>query len=118
MSKKGKKIKKIIWKKEINVLGQQYKIYFENYGKYDELECDGYTIWDLKEIHVCNTNCPLYDKKTMRHEVIHAFLFQSGFFGLQNPKIKGDLHDEMMVDWMSLQFPKLYEIFKELDVLE
>lgn len=111
--------KKVIWKRTINVLGQNYKIYFQNYGKsFDEMGCSGWTCWDTKKIKVCNTNCPMYDKKVIRHEILHAFLFESGLQNQMTVKPSEMIHDEQMIDWWAIQFPRIYEVYKELDVLD
>lgn len=118
MAKKPKK-KNLIWKKEVPVLGTVYKIFYEKKGKkYLDLECDGYTTWDLKEIHVCSSGCKPYDRKVMRHEVLHAFMFESGYFGNENPRRKENIHDEQIIDFWSVQLPKVFEVFKELEILD
>jgi len=50
-----------------------------------------------------------YTDVTRRHEIIHAYLYESGM------EKWGD--DEMLVSWIAIQFPKLLETFKEIGAL-
>lgn len=54
-------------------------------------------------------------KKIVRHEVIHAFLYESGLQeNFEHPKYG---QEETIVDWMAVQFPKMLDIYKQLDCL-
>lgn len=55
-------------------------------------------------------------KKQLRHEITHAFMAESG---LQSnwKHIKEFGHDETTVDWFAIQYPKIYKVFAELDLL-
>ena len=57
----------------------------------------------------------VYKKTCLRHEIVHAFLFESGLH--QNFHHDEWGHEETMVDWIATQFPKLYKAFKETDCL-
>ena len=50
--------------------------------------------------------------QTIRHEVIHAFLFESGLSSSSNWA-----DNEEMVDWFAAQFPKILKAFQELECL-
>lgn len=54
----------------------------------DEYEPDINNVADLS----------VYDKKVLRHELIHAFLFESGLHDYSS--------DENIVDWIAAQFEK------------
>lgn len=56
-----------------------------------------------------------YLKKVLRHEIIHAFLFESGLGENFEHRKRG--HEETIVDWFALQFPKIYQAFCEADCL-
>lgn len=80
-------------------------------------ECDGYCDKTAKLIVIAKkeADCDLMDfdshrKKVMRHEIIHAFLFESG---LHECWTHGSGHDETYVDWIAVQFPKLLKAFEE-----
>lgn len=113
------KNKKVIWRKKVDILGQIYDVQYRNSCKRcDELKCDGFTSWDEKKIRVLNTYCPTYDRKNVRHEILHAFLFESGLHNNTHVKPSEYIHDEQNVDWIAIHFPSMYKIFKELDVLD
>lgn len=52
--------------------------------------------------------------KVLRHEIVHAFLDESGL--MENARFD-DEHFEQMVDWVAIQFPKLMCVYQELDIL-
>lgn len=99
--------------KKVNVLGTEYTIENE---KLDEI--DGYCDKTTHRVVVTEKgeDCDLgdfesYQRKVTRHELIHAFLFESGLhqeFG----------HDEVTIDWMASQFPKMVKAFREAGCLE
>ena len=108
--------------KTINVLGTEYTIEIKT-AEEDALikECDGYTDKTTKRIVVTaqSPDCDLedfesYQKKVTRHEIIHAFLFESGLHECWTHK---GGHDETYVDWIAVQFPKLLKAFEEADAL-
>lgn len=51
---------------------------------------------------------------TLRHEVIHAYLIESGLNGSAN-EVDCWARNEEMVDWIAIQFPKILKTFEELD---
>jgi hypothetical protein len=55
-------------------------------------------------------------KKNTRHEIIHAFLFESGL-NMDSRSSSAWATNEEMVDWMAIQFPKMNKLFQELDVI-
>lgn len=56
-----------------------------------------------------------YQRKVIRHEIIHAFLYESG---LDNNSLSGGAwaKNEEMVDWLSIQAPKIFKAFREAGV--
>ena len=50
-------------------------------------------------------------KRTIRHEIVHAILFESGLD--HNTEWA---RNEEVVDWIAIQFPKLLDIFKDIEV--
>ncbi len=53
-----------------------------------------------------------YYKKTLRHEIIHAFLYESGL--AENSEWG---MDETLIDWIAIQFPKLTQAFRKVDAI-
>ncbi len=109
--------------KKINVLGTEYTIEYASKKENEFLErCDGYCDKTSKRIVVLtkDDDCELdnfeeYQKKVIRHEITHAFLFESGL--QENFKHEEWGHEETMIDWVAIQFPKLLQAFKEADCL-
>ena len=109
----------------VNVLGTVYTIEIlssadDRYLK--EMSCDGYCDKTSKRIVVRAEdetneleNYEVYKKTCLRHEIIHAFLFESGL--QQNFKHEQWGHDETMIDWFAVQFPKLQKVFEQASCL-
>lgn len=55
-----------------------------------------------------------YWKKTLRHEIIHAFLNESGLSDNASVPVCAWAKHEEMVDWIAIQFPKIQKVFVEL----
>ncbi len=109
---------------KINVLGAEYTI--ERLSKNDDEflgKCDGYCDKTTHRIVVKTEdseselgNYEVYLKKITRHEIIHAFLFESGLAeNFEHVDQFG--HEETMIDWIAIQFPKLLKAFKDADAV-
>ena len=57
-----------------------------------------------------------YAKNIMRHELIHAFLFESGLGDCAN-EIDCWSQNEGMVDWFAYQSTKIFKLFQQLNCL-
>ena len=110
----------------VMVLGQEYGIYMNVPEEADETlrSCSGYCDKTSKRIVIeklgctCNLGDPIqYIKYVLRHEIIHAFLFESGISGDTTWQIDGQEHPEQMVEWIGMQFPKMLKAFEEVDAL-
>jgi len=51
-------------------------------------------------------NLARYKRETLRHELVHAFLFESGLGACSDWA-----ENEEIVDWIAIQFPKLAKTF-------
>ena len=104
----------------VNVLGVKYDIKESNkLDDYNLESNDGYCDHSIKSI-VIDTfqdsfdsikDLESYRKQVIRHELIHAFLFESGLDSCTWAR------NEEIVDWIAIQFPKLKEIFEKINVL-
>ena len=112
---------------KINVLGTEYTICERTEEQDCRLKnCDGYCDKTSKEIvviHVSAENCDLhrpkwYADKVLRHEIVHAFLFESGMHECTNWDAKESCHNEQLVDWFAIQSPKIFKVYKELGILD
>lgn len=52
-----------------------------------------------------------YRKKTLRHELIHAFLNESGLSDSASVPVCAWSKHEEMIDWFAIQSPKIYKAF-------
>lgn len=101
----------------VNVLGTTYSIQYltDKQDKYLR-DRDGYCDKTSKKIvvrMVDETNelddYEVYLNTITRHEIIHAFLFESGLH--ENWMHPPHGHNETYVDWIAVQFPKILEAF-------
>lgn len=109
---------------KIDVLGTKYTISEKTKDQDNFLDkCDGYCDKTVKKIVITKEpadseldNWEVYRKKILRHEIIHAFLYESGLQeNFQHIKFG---HEETTVDWIAIQFPKMLKAFKEAECIE
>jgi len=117
---------------KIDVLGTKYTLKRVNRGQdayMDKMGFAGYCDNNKKYIAILNLkslpdwadepeqSIVRQEKETIRHELIHAFLNESGLswssLGIENAWAK----NEEMVDWFAIQMPKLLKAFKEADCI-
>lgn len=93
----------------VDILGTTYTIY-ESLPEYDELlrKLDGYVTPTTKTIMLSKNTAPLYKKHILKHELVHAFLYESG---LDDQSWGGN---EEIVDWIALQLDKINKTFKSI----
>ncbi|MBO0447943.1 hypothetical protein JZO76_00170 [Enterococcus sp. MJM12] len=110
-------------KAKINILGTEYTIFVNVSEKEKSFmrDNDGVTDFTTKEIFIAilddgnpmnMQNMHVYEDRTIRHEIVHATLFESGLD--HNTKWA---RDEEIVDWIAIQTPKLFNIFEKLEVM-
>lgn len=106
--------------RKVSILGTEYSILEEKLGS-DTI--DGYCDYTSKEIHIRSDNYnelgnfKQLQKKQLRHEIIHAFLSESGLqSNFEHTQQFG--HKETMVDWIAIQFPKILKVFNDLGITE
>ena len=109
---------------QIYILGTEYEIIKGSVLNFPSLEeLDGFTDYTVKQIVILDfgtvekDNRSLKDfeflqKKALRHEIIHAFLFESGL-NVNSNDVEQWARNEEMVDWFAIQWPKLSKVFKE-----
>lgn len=111
-------------KKTVNILGTTYTIMEQSERDNKLLEgCDGYCDYTTKEIVVEREiegtlrDMEVYIRKVLRHEIVHAFLLESGL-----AECSGDTEcwaqNETMVDWFARQGPKIYTAWLEAGALD
>ena len=112
--------------KTINILGTDYNINFvpENNDRLQKLGADGYTDTTTKDICIAYfepdersvKNLDYYQRKVMRHEIIHAFCYESGLWN-NSGRVDGWAINEEMVDYIAIQHSKMHEAFKQAGAL-
>lgn len=112
--------------KKVNVLGTDYTIEFKEVHE-DSMftNSNGYCDYTGKRIVVLAKprrdddmdNFEFEQKRIKRHEIVHAFLCESGLIANTYCVDGGWAKNEEMVDWIAIQFPKMLEAFKEADAL-
>jgi Zn-dependent peptidase ImmA (M78 family) len=102
-------------KDSVNVLGTDYLISYSTQDKDPELKnLSGYCITSQKKIVVEEKKGDPYTEKwVLRHEIIHAFLHESGL----EKEVQWADSEETIVDWIALQFPKMLKAFEETKAL-
>lgn len=114
--------------KTINILGKIYSIKYRTIQEDKKLEeLAGYTDFYSKEIVIEDTtrsersvtstsNLKEYNNKVLKHEIIHAYLYESGLDVNSNRSYAWATNEEM-VDWFAIQSQKIFETYKELGIL-
>ncbi|WP_270620703.1 hypothetical protein [[Clostridium] innocuum] len=111
---------------KVNVLGTVYRIKYVPSLDGRGGETDFYT----KEIHISEQedvppefktdNLKEMQRHVLRHELIHAFLFESGMDQSSTAHEAWAVNEEM-IDWMAIQMPKImaaYESVTNKNVIE
>lgn len=107
--------------RRINVLGTDIQVFFRK-EEDDQMLCDfdGYYDSSLNIIVVkikepdtyAVGDLENYQKKVLRHEIVHAFLHESGMDCCSASADPWATNEEM-VDWMAIQSPKIFRVFQE-----
>lgn len=110
----------------VSILGTEYRIYLDVPENEDPIlkVCSGYCDKTTHIITVCEKeddadlgDYEQYRKRVIRHELIHAFLFESGLGGDAVWHVSGEEHPEQTVDWIARQFPKMLKAFQAVGAL-
>lgn len=108
---------------KVDILGTKYTIKFKDTMEDKKLlTCSGYCDITTKTIIVLNKddniskeNLEVCKRQTIRHEILHAFLFESGLWGDSNETSHWAINEEM-TDWFAIQSPKIFKIYRKLGV--
>ncbi len=102
---------------KLNILGTEYIVITKDLKDSDG-KCD--TLRKRILIHTMaeytKKQRPIRRKQVLRHEIVHAFLAESG---LQADTFEAGAWatNEEMVDWIARQGPKLFQAFREADAM-
>lgn len=111
-------------KDKVNILGTEYAIMYDVAPEDMPENCDGAMDHSTKTIVVAkmepNRNSVKdledYKKKVIRHEITHAFLYESGCWGCSGATDAWGM-DETVTDWIAIQSPKLFKAFQDVGCL-
>ena len=111
----------------LNILGTDYSVEIKKYNDDEAFDrnsfsgyCDGYA----KKIVCCDMNTykgweneeqqtiDATQKMTLRHEIVHAFFFESGLMDNSNTYEGAWSKNEELVDWIALQGGKIYKAWQ------
>lgn len=118
--------------RKINILGTEYmiethKVSEDSYLKENKLA--GYCGEEEKLIVVADMSeekyftgmdekaQEAYRKRVLRHEIMHAFLNESGLSDSSNRFDGAWAKNEEMVDWFAIQSPKIYDVYLKLGLV-
>lgn len=112
-------IKEFYTADKINILGTDYEILIDNslLDSGNDGVCDSLNkrIATVEIEKLLSDNNSIDDKikrytHILRHEIIHAFFYECG--------LQKYFDDEMLTEFLTIQFIKLYDMFDELGILE
>ena len=120
-------MKEIPFKKslKINILGTPYTIIHKKESEDVKLrEIAGYCDYSSKIIVWREENADEFTlndlgfvyKRVIRHEIIHAFMYESGIW-CNSFNVANWATNEEMTDWFAIQSPKIYKVFDKLNIL-
>lgn len=113
----------------VNILGTEYCVTIKKYDEdevFSRRSIDGYCDSFTRQIVVCDMStykgwehelpetAVAAQKETLRHEIVHAFLNESGLADSSSSVEGAWAKNEEMVDWIALQGPKLYKTWQEV----
>lgn len=111
---------------KVNILGTEYTIKMDVPQEDMPLDSDGCIDPSIKTIMIVDFGEPdknsikdleSYKKETLRHEIVHAFLYESGLWS-NSGNVKAWGHSEEITDWIALQFPKMLQAFIDVDAID
>lgn len=116
--------------KTVNILGTEYTIETHKISEDEILKKENWAGYCGKEeIVIADTTEKeyfpymsdkeqvIYRKEILRHEIVHAFLNESGLCGSTNKTGDGWAYNEEMIDWIAIQSPKIFKAYQEADCL-
>ena len=117
----------------VSILGTEYEIIKKKYADdpdFERSDIDGYCDTHSKLIVHCDmTTYPGWqteppesirrnEQNTLRHEIIHAFLAESGLAENSLKPTAGWALNEEMIDWIALQGEKIHTAWVQADAVQ
>ena len=106
---------------EVSILGSAWTIQVRKSEEDNRLnDCSGFTDWTKKQIVILDGRSESslrspeeFMKHVLRHEIVHAFLFESGLGDDWTHVPAG--HEETVVDWIAWQLQKIASVCIEAE---
>lgn len=117
---------------KVNILGTDYEIQVKKYDEDSAFErrgIDGYCDSFTKKMVICDLSSrkeweheeseaiTVAQKHTLRHEIVHAFLYESGLAESALSYESAWAINEEMIDWVARQGTKIYEAWKATECI-
>ena len=110
--------------KKVNILGTEYTILFDVPDEDMPENSNGCMDQSIQTIKIAKfesdrdslKDLDQFKKKVLRHEIVHAFLYESGIWNNSGSSDCWGM-DETIADWFAIQSPKIFRAFKEADCL-
>ena len=111
---------------KVNILGTEWEVVRLKQEDDPGLKhADGYADFTTRRIVVIKAepsddsvkDLEAYARKVTRHEIVHAFMFESGLHANSLVFENGWATNEEMVDWFALQGAKIYKAWEEANAL-
>lgn len=118
--------------RRISVLGTDYIIRFVEHGQDEYMDKNGFAGYCDAAAHEITilllkthdewkdepeSTIDFNQKCTLRHELTHAFLNESGLQWNSLTTDQAWAKNEEMVDWFAIQSPKIFRLFQEIEAL-
>lgn len=111
---------------KVNILGSEWEVVRKKQDEDPGLKnADGYADFTTRRIVVINPeptddsvkDLETYMRKVTRHEIVHAFMFESGLHANSLSFDNGWATNEEMIDWIAFQGEKIYKAWEEANAL-
>lgn len=116
----------------LNILGTDYTVEYRKYQEdpyFSKRNLSGYCAHQLHLIVIGlmrtfpdfeEESCEMIlsiEHETLRHEIVHAFLYESGLDSSSSEVNGSWARSEEIVDWFALQGPKIFKVWEEAGAL-
>ena len=109
---------------KVNILGTEYEVVIDAPDEMLPPDSDGAMDHSIKRIALAKLEAnertikdlDAYRKKVLRHEIIHAFLYESGMWNNSGSTECWGM-DETITDWFAIQSPKRFKVFEKAGCL-
>lgn len=108
---------------KINILGSEWNLLYQTEEEEPRLkDKDGFCDVSIRTLVIEKNmqgelgDMGCYARKVLRHEIVHAFLFESGLWECSH-SVDAWAQDEEMTDWIANQGPKIYKAWQDAGAL-